>query len=275
MLRLLVCILILAVTVGIALAVPTNGADIVLQSGDYEVHVRPSSAWTPSKILYSGLQVGLGNGFYGAVFWKSGGQFIGTGHTEGGTEIVTNLIIEVDGVNKGEPVPGTTYKGELITFIKKSRLDMMDEHWILKVSTNGVREELSLVATAEQYLQGLYAFMHPIFTNTTLWMAGDDSKTYEGECRSAGGWELNKEIKWVTLYSPGDQVGVLVSYPETYKAYKIKNGIWDLKRYHKLYLQSVYNETLAKGDTRSWKMDFKCYPATIKNWKKVAKSRVK
>lgn len=244
---------------------------MVLRSGSYEVHVNPSTAWTPSAVRYDGIQLCLSNGFYGAVLWKGPGMlFIGTGHREGGVEVVTNLSLSVDG--KAVPaVPGASYAGGKIVLTKRSLLDRLGAEAVLSLDAEGVGESLRITALGPQTIDGIYVFMHPFTTATREWSAGKGTNSYSGELLSNNDWELRKEVDWVALYSPSDTLGAVVSYPEAYAAAGLKNGIWDLPRYHKLYLQPFAKRTFTPGETHAWSMRMRCFRASPDKWRDEAR----
>ncbi len=244
---------------------------MVLRSGSYEVHVNPSTAWTPSAVRYDGIQVCLSNGFYGAVLWKGPGMsFIGTGHREGGVEVVTNLTLSVDG--KAVPVvPGASYAGDKLVLTKRSLLDRLGAEAVLSVDAKGVGESLRITALGPQTIDGIYVFMHPFTTATREWSAGKGTNSYSGELLSNNDWELRKEVDWVALYSPSDTLGAVVSYPEAYEAAGLKNGIWDLTRYHKLYLQPFAKRTFTPGETHAWSMHMRCFRVSPDKWREEAR----
>jgi hypothetical protein len=95
--------------------------------------------------------VGLGNGFYGAVMRKGPGTtFVGTGHHEGGDELVDEVRLEVDGA----PRPahhGATYEGERIRLVKRSRIESLHAETTLDVSADGIGEALRLRAPSDQW----------------------------------------------------------------------------------------------------------------------------
>ena len=90
--------------------------------------------------------MGLDNGYYGTVIRKGPTVFTGSGHTEGGAEIVSRVEVVVDGVSQGQPVPGTTYAGSIVTLTKASRLDQCEEEWELAVRPSGIHEAVALTA---------------------------------------------------------------------------------------------------------------------------------
>jgi len=250
--------------------VPCKGSVITLRSGNYEVHVNPATAWTPCAIRYDGIQVGLSNGFYGAVLWTGPAKFIGTGHREGGVEMVTNLSLFVDGEARAV-VPGAVYAGNRLVLTKRSLIDHLGAEAVLSMDANGVGESLRVTAVESQSVEGMYVFMHPFTTATREWVAGKGTNVYGGELRSDNDWELRRQVEWVSLYSPADELGVVVAYPEAYEVAGIKNGIWDLTRYHKLYLQAMAKRTFTPGETQAWSMRLRCFRKPPGEWRAEAR----
>ncbi len=249
--------------------ISTNGYPLIFKCDNYKVYVSPKQAWTPSCIYYKGIKVGLDNGYYGTVIRKSPTVFTGSGHTEGGSENVTNITVYLDGEQQNNPTPGTVYSGTNFCLVKLSRLDKSNLRWTLKVDNNGITESVSIITVDKQPMIGMYAFMHPLFTNTTSWIAEDSINVYKGTCDSKGGWLLRKDIKSLVLYSPNDQLAIQISYPEIYYTDKTRaTTIWNLERYHKVYFQPLGKVTLKQGVSYSWQMHFKCFNATKDEWSK-------
>ena len=248
---------------------PTNGPPIILQSGDYEVTVKPTLAWTPAGIRFEGVPVGLSNGFYGTVLWIGPAQFIGTGHHEAGSEHVIDVTLLVDGVKK-QLAPGSKYSGSKLELKKHSRIDKLDAKVTLRLDAKGLHEAVQLQAVAEQSLDGIYVFMHPFHTNFTEYAGAEGTNSYTGVLRSTGGWGLQKRVEWTALYNPVEKLGVVVAYPQAYDVAGIKNGIWDQKHYHKFYLQAMAKQNLAQGSTHAWEMHLQCFRAPPAIWQKTA-----
>ena len=209
-------LLLTALFAGAVFAVPTEGDHILLQSGDYELYVDPTAAWTIDSIRFDGTIVGQNNGHYGTVFAETGYEFIGTGHSEGGVELVTNLVLMVDGTSLGEPVPGTTYSGTNLTLVKWSKIANIDEQFTINLTPERIAEEVTLTVATNQYVDKLYAFMHIFPTNTTDWIAQAGTTAYQGTLENSGGWALKQDVDWVAIYNPVDELGMLVSYAELY-----------------------------------------------------------
>ena len=76
--------------------IPQDGT-LTVETAHYKVVFSAKQAWTIYDIAFDGRPVGLHNGFYGTVLIPAGSNFIGTGHTEGGQEVVEKLALTVDG----------------------------------------------------------------------------------------------------------------------------------------------------------------------------------
>lgn len=247
--------------------ISTNAKPFIMKCGDYEVSVNPKQAWTLSCIRYKGIQVGLDNGYYGTTIRKSATVFTGSGHAEGGAEIISNLFLYQDNIDITPPIPGITYSGSKFSFIKLSRIDNVNLRWTLNIDSNGISESASITPIKEQTMIGMYAFMHPIFTNVTRWIAEDAMEYYEGTCSDSGNWLLRKDIQNLSMYSESDELLVKISYPQIYYTHSEKHtSIWDLKRYHKVYFQAFGRTTLKPGSSYLWNMHFKCSKLSLQDW---------
>ena len=76
--------------------IPEQGF-LTLKSGNYRIVFEAASAWTLDELHFEGRQFGLNNGHYGTVLTPKGGKWWGTGHSEGGREVVHSLKLTVDG----------------------------------------------------------------------------------------------------------------------------------------------------------------------------------
>ena len=50
----------------------------------------------------------------------------------------------------------------------------------------------------------------------------------------------------------------------------MKRGIWDLTRYHKLYLQAMAKRTFTPGETQAWSMRLRCFRKSPGEWRAEA-----
>ena len=100
--------------------VPESGV-LTLKAASYAVSLRAQQAWTIQKIEYDGKIVAHERGFYGTVLIPKDGNWWGTGHTEGGKEIVHSLKLTVDGSDR--PIAGgETVAGNKLTLRKDSTI---------------------------------------------------------------------------------------------------------------------------------------------------------
>lgn len=245
--------------------------EITLKSGKYQVGISEKLAWTINTIKYDGKIVGLSNGFYGTVIRaKPGNTYIGTGHHEGGKELIKNIALRIDD-KAVEIETGKVYTGNKLVLTKESMIDKLAVSVVITLTPNGITEHLAIIPTAEQPIVNMYAFMYPFSQENTKWIASNDKNVFSGKLLNSKGWKLLKNIKWLALYNPKDQLATIVSYPEVYRAKGIKNGIWDLPRYHKFYFQPFLNEKLPKGEKYSWTINLKCIEAVPDKWQQIVK----
>lgn len=71
-----------------------------LKSKNYTIPIAADRAWTIERMLHRGTEFSGNNGFYGTVVAPLAGKWWGTGHGEGGREVVHSLVLTVDGKNQ-------------------------------------------------------------------------------------------------------------------------------------------------------------------------------
>ena len=148
--------------------VPESGT-LTLKTATYAVPMCAQRAWTIQKIEYDGKTVAHERGFYGTVMIPKNGNWWGTGHTQGGKEIVNSLKLTVDG--KQQPVEiDTTVTGRKLTLLKASTIWKFKCAAEVTVTEDHVFERTQLEATEDVDLKLLYYFMHCFIPTTTTWI---------------------------------------------------------------------------------------------------------
>jgi len=227
--------------------VPETGI-FTCKTDRYTVPFGADRAWTIRDIRCDGDQVSLANGFHGTVMIPKGSNWWGTGHTEGGREIVHSLKLTVDGQDR-PVVAGETAVGHKITLIKDSTIWKFKANVEVTVTNDHVFERTQLTATEACELNRLYYFMHCFPPTTTEWMAKlPDGKLETGELSAAGNMAVSKDTRWVAQYEPNFGVALLCYTPKVISGPHSASMIWNKKNYHKYYLRQNNGQSFEAGE---------------------------
>jgi hypothetical protein len=245
--------------------VPDNGV-LTLKTAKYTVPICAQQAWTIRKIEYDGKTVAHEHGFYGTVLIPKGGNFWGTGHTEGGREIVHALTLAVDG--KERPVKvGETIAGHKLVLCKESTIWKFKCHAEVTVTDENVSERTELEATEDVELKLLYYFMHCFVATTSRWIAElPNGEFAAGTFRSSGGFAVNQDTRWIAQFEPALRLGILCYSPAVIHGPGSMSKIWDLKGYHKLYYQANTARAVKKGEKLDYRVIVQAVPQEIGDW---------
>jgi hypothetical protein len=247
------------------LGVPENGI-LTLKTANYAVPFCAQQAWTVQKIQYDGKTVAHERGFYGTVLIPKGGKFWGTGHTEGGREIVHALKLTVDG--KEQPVEvGKTVVGHKLVLRKQSTIWKFRCLSEVTVTDDRIVARTELEATDDVDLKILYYFMHCFVATTTQWMAELPNGDFTaGTFRSAGGFAVNKDTRWIVQFEPTMKLGILCYSPKVISGPGSMSKVWDLARYHKFYYQANTERAVKKGEKLDYSVIVQVVPQEIGDW---------
>lgn len=245
--------------------VPDNGI-LTLKTAKYTVPISARQAWTIQKIEYDGKTVAHERGFYGTVLIPKGGQWWGTGHTEGGREIVNSLQLTVDG--KDQPVKvGETVVGHRVTLRKESMMWKLKCMAEVTLTDEHVFERTQLEATEDVSLNLLYYFMHCFIPTTTKWTAELPNGDFAaGSLSSSGGFEVNKDTRWVAQFEPAMNLGILCYTPKVISGPGSMSKIWNLPHYHKFYYQANTERTFKRGERLDYSVIVQMVPHETGGW---------
>lgn len=209
---------------------------LTLKTANYTLPIDAASAWTIEKMFFGDHQFGLNNGQYGTVLTPKGGKWWGTGHKEGGREIVHALKLTVDG--KATPIKtGETVSGKRIELIKDSTIWKFKVRVKIVLTDDYIYERTQMEALEDCETDTLYYFMHIFPPATTQWIAQLPDKTIErGPLKTSGKMQVNRNTLWTAQFDPTVQMGYLCYTPKAIIGPKSVSMIWDLERYHKYYL---------------------------------------
>lgn len=195
------------------------------------------SAWTLDEIWYDDFKVAGPTGHYGTVLIPEGGRWIGTGHSEGGREIVHDLALTVDGEQRPVEV-GAEIEGEEATLVKRSTIHQFDATHTVTVRGGEIVERAQLTASETHELSLMYLFMHCIEPATTRWIAeAADGEIVEGTFESNKDFELERRARWWAQLFPEQNLAVLMYLTRIPDVNGSMIRMWDLSHYHKVYVQ--------------------------------------
>ncbi len=227
--------------------IPERGF-MTLNTDNYSVILQAESAWTMDQIRYKETLVAGATGHFGTVLVPQGGDWIGTGHTEGGREVVHTLALKVDGVDTPIAV-GTSVTGHQIELVKTSTIHKFAATHTLTVKDDEIIERAQLRATEAHDLKRMYLFMHCWEPNTTTYLAElADGEEVTGELVADEGMEVNADAWWVAQYMPEASLGILQYMPEVATGPGSMTMVWDQPRYHKCYIQTNLERSIAADE---------------------------
>lgn len=252
--------------------VPETGF-LTLETDNYTIPMDAASGWTIDKMFYKGHEFGLNNGQYGTVMRPRGQQWWGTGHKEGGREVVHKLQLIVDGKEVPITKTGETIKGQRIEFIKESTIWKFKVRAETTITNSEVFERTQLEALADCELDLLYYFMHCFPPTSTKWMARLPDGTIEtGPLSHSKKMAVSQDTSWVAQFNPAEQLSVLCYTPRVITGNKSASMIWDLDRYHKYYLRHNDGQAFKQGDKLDFTVIVKAIPQETGDWKATQKA---
>ncbi|MCF6312271.1 MAG: hypothetical protein L3J39_07445 [Verrucomicrobiales bacterium] len=257
-----------------AKGIPETGF-LTLKTQHYSVPIDAASGWTIEKMLFDGDQFGLSNGHYGTVLTPKGGKWWGTGHQEGGREVVHSLKLLVD----GKPVEiekDATVSGSKIELIKDSTIWKFKVHVEIVLTNELIYERTQMQALEDCELDVMYYFMHIFPISTTQWMAQlPDGNIETGPLKHAGNHQIQKNTQWVAQYDPNKQRAYLCYTPKVISGNKSASMIWDLDRYHKYYLRQNKGQKFSKGEKLDYSVVVEVVPNENGDWQATQKAAKK
>ncbi len=251
--------------------IPETGF-FTLKTDNYTLPIDAASGWTIEKMVFGDHQFGLSNGHYGTVLIPKGGKWWGTGHKEGGREIVHSLSLTVDG--KATPIQlGGEVSGKRIELIKNSTIWKFKVRVEIALTDEAIYERTQLEAIEDIETERLYYFMHIFPPSTTRWIAHlPDGTTEKGALKHAGNMQINKHALWTAQFDPTVQFGYLCYTPKIINGPNAEGKIWDLERYHKFYLQQNTGQKFKKGEKLDFTVLVKAVPNENGDWDATKKA---
>lgn len=251
--------------------IPDSGS-ITISAGDYFVLIGSEGAWTIRTIKYKDKIIAGPTGWYGTVMIPKGGRWWGTGHKEGGAEIIRSLKLSVDG--KETPVVvDSHYQGERITFRKQSIIWKFKADIEITIADGHLYQHTVLEASEDCELERLYYFMHCFIKTTTAWKAElADGSIDEGKMDHKGGFSINRDTRWVAQYEPEPGLSIFCYTPEIIKGNDSQSMIWNRPQYHKYYVRHNNGQAFKKGEKLDYSIYVKVLEETGEDWAETIKT---
>ncbi len=250
--------------------VPESGL-LSVRVGEHAVDFSAEQAWTIRSITIDGNPIGGATGFYGTVLVPRGGNWIGTGHTEGGREIVHSISLIVDGSEQPVTVD-TTIEADEVTLIKDSTIHEFRARTTVTVGRDDIYQRQELEAVGDMGITLMYLFMHCWSHTTTNWLAElPDGETMQGEL-SEKGFEINRDTRWIAEYEPNWSMAIIGYTPRVAAGPGSATRIWVVPdRYNKHYTQRVAGngEQFAAGDRLDYEMIVRGVKAETRDWQRT------
>jgi len=245
--------------------VPETGM-LICKGAAYTVSFEAGRAWTIHDMHFGDKKFSLNNGFYGTVLTPKGDRWWGTGHTEGGKEIVHKLKLLVD--DEERPVVcGETVSGKRISLIKDSTIWKFKTHAEVTISDEHVYERTRLEALEDCELGVMYYFMHCFPPTTTTWLAElPDGETESGALTHSDTMQVTKNTRWTAQFDPGFGIGILCYTPKVITGARSASMIWDKERYHKYYLRQNQGQAFKAGEVLDYEVLVKAVPNETGDW---------
>ncbi|MFO8078925.1 MAG: hypothetical protein R6V07_01345, partial [Armatimonadota bacterium] len=195
-----------------------------------------------------------------------GGRWIGTGHSEGGREIVHSLRFTADGDDRPVEV-GATLEGDQFELFKESTIHKFKAEHTITISDSEIVQRALLTATEAHSLSRMYLFMHCIEPATTAWIAElPDGSLTEGAFDADGGFELEQPARWAAQWFPEQQLSVLLYLTRIPQAEGTMLRMWDQERYHKFYVQHNDGTSIAGDEVLDFTLVFTVVEGETGDW---------
>ncbi len=252
--------------------VPETGF-LTLKTENYTLPLDAASGWTIENMFYRDQLFGLNNGHYGTVLRPKGEQWWGTGHKEGGREVVHQIQLIVDGKEVPITKTGETVTGNQIRFIKNSTIWKFKVHAEIILTNDSILEQTKMEALEDCETDLIYYFMHCFPPTSTKWMAQlPDGSIEQGPLTHSKKMAVSKDTTWLAQFNKELQLGVLCYTPKVISGNKSASHIWDLDRYHKYYLRHNSGQSFKKGEILDFTVLVKAVPNETGDWKETRKA---
>jgi hypothetical protein len=246
----------------------------------YQLKISKECKYTIAAVKYNNYDIVPQSGYNGSVvLFKEPGsklKICGVGHVNGGEEKILSFSLKADG-RVIQPEEGQSYSAESFELKKISMLANIKLFSTIIISKNGIVDKRSIEAEKEQKLLFLYLYMYCFSPKTKEWTAYlANGSAMSGTFKDKNAFQLNRDIKWLAMFDPGADIGVIAYYPTAVKGKNKKSTLWDKAHYHKYYFILNTPPVIPEGYKLNEKtLIVKCFEADKKNWQEIAKNIVK
>lgn len=250
-----------------------------IATDDLSVVIRPEAAFTIGRIDFRDILIGKPNGNYGMVVAHEGTQFIGSGHTEGGNEVVHQVLLEIDGETLNDLPLGQKIPVQEATLKKTAQLgEDVEIECITKFSDNTIFASHIMHIKNDTHLSNVYPHMFIWPETTSEYIAGLlNGQIREGEFDNMG-WEVEEDVRWMAAYEPNYGIAILSIFPADFpKADENtrKHTYWDHEAYHKQYFIFASRRDFSAGETYQFDVELRFLEADPAQWKDKVKEEVR
>jgi hypothetical protein len=253
----------------LGLSTPLHAQNLELVTPGFALKFRGDRAWTISEIEYKGAVISGPTGFHGLVLAIGPALFIGSGHKEGGEEVVESIEVKLDGAVLDPPEGSLDCREAVIT--KRSQLGDWTHEAVIRLTAEKLELDYRIKATKDTYIELMYPFMFCWSPLSTEWMAQTrNGEILEGEFRSDNGWQLEKDVDWSAIYIPDKQMAAVLRFDENLPDGALhKHGFWDREAYHKQYYQSFWRANIEAGQDFHYRVALQVAEGGVNNWKQL------
>lgn len=246
-----------------------------LVTSGFGLKFRGDRAWTCSQIDYKGQTISGPAGFHGLVLATGPGMFIGSGHKEGGEEVVESTEITVDG--EITEIRAGNIDCQEATVTKRSQIGDWTHVAIVKLTPEKIELDYTIKATKDTYVELMYPFMFCWVPASTEWIAQlKNGSMADGTFRSDNGWQLEKDVEWSAIYFPDIQLAAVLRFAEDLPDGALhKHGFWDREVYHKQYYQSFWKASFTEGQEYRYRVSLQVVPGGTTDWMAEAAGAMK
>lgn len=257
----------------------TKADNFTLKTPGFSVVVRPEAAYTIGGITYRGMTVGKANGNYGFVVSYEGTNFVGSGHTEGGREKVTQIVLSVDGQEMSKIPLGREVNCEEAILKKTAMLgDAVEIDCVTHIAPEVIKATHIMRVKQDVTLANVYPFMFIWPETTTEFMSGLlDGRIVESQFDNAG-WEVQGDARWMAVFEPDHGIATITIFPENMprgRERTRKHTFWDLPAYHKQYFIFASRENFTAGQEFRFDVEVRLVEADPANWKEKVKAMLR
>ncbi len=260
-----------AATVAPAAELPQPGV-VTIRTGMLSAELQRAHLWNLQRLRYRGVEMAAPTGAYGTVISIPAiGGWVGTGHTQGGVEVIEEVTLTVD----GEDVPledGAAYACERAVLHKVSMLDKvrLEAEYVFENET--ITERVTLTATEDVTVTTVYPFMHCVTADTTEWLAITwDNQEMRGEFSGSKKLDLHEQLQWTAANLPDHETVFLLRHLTRPEDTNVLTGYWDQDRYHKLYVSMPPDgEVWEQGRSLEAHVVVTCFHASPDVWRQTA-----